>query len=58
MTKEELYAAFLKTFPKFEAQVKRYKQTGDRELKVFTVNGGSFIFELNENGSDFSLRCG
>ena len=58
MTKKELYAAFLKTFPKFESQVKHYKQTGDLELKVFTVNGGSFIFELSENGSDFSLRQG
>ena len=55
MSKEELYKLFLVHFPNFETQIKHYKKTGDREIKIFTKYGKSFIFEVAENG-DISLR--
>lgn len=56
MTKKELYDKFLKIFPNFKSQIKSYRQYDDRALKIYTKTGGAFIFELDKNGSDFSLR--
>ena len=49
-TKEYLFEEFCKSFPYFKPNVRCYFLRGDDKLKIYTKQGGKFIFELNKNG--------
>lgn len=52
--KQELFEKFCMNFPYFKSQIKSYYLKGDNELKIYTKQGGKFIFTLTDDG--FSLK--
>lgn len=53
--KEKIFETFCENFPYFKPQIKAYYLRGDSQLKIYTKQGGKFIFELTDDG--FSLRA-
>ena len=47
---DELYANFICNFPNFEKQIESYELNDDDSLKIYTIQGGKFIFKLTNNG--------
>lgn len=54
MTKDELFEKFIEYFPKFKSNVKNY-YLRDEGLKIYTKQGGKFIFNYNPETNEFTL---
>lgn len=54
MTKDELFEKFIEYFPKFKSNVKNY-YLRDEGLKIYTKQGGKFIFNYHPETNEFTL---